>query len=86
VVATEDTAKGVRITVRDGTNMDEMIARIRCHIAFGNTKGRKGMDSCPLYVPGVEVEQSGPDSLELRVKGKSNIRELQKRVAEHIGE
>jgi len=85
VVATENTPDGVRITVREGTNMEEMMARIRCHIAFANTQRREGMDSCPLYVRGVQAEQSGPDSIDLSVKGKASVRELQKRVAHDIG-
>jgi hypothetical protein len=44
------------------------------------------MDRCPLYVKGVEVQQSGPSTIELSVEGKANIRELQKRVADHVGE
>lgn len=86
VVATENTSNGVRISVREGTNVDAMVARIRCHIAFGNTEGREGMDRCPLYVQGVQVQQVGLNSIELSTKGKSSIRELQRRVADHVGE
>ena len=86
VAAAENTPNGVRITVREGTDVEELIARVRCHLAFGNTQGREGMDRCPLYVPGVQVERSGPNSIELSTKGKASIRELQERVADHIGE
>jgi len=86
VVAAENTPNGVRITVREGTDVDALIARVRCHVAFANTQGREGMDRCPLYVRGVQVNQSGPSSIELSVEGKSSIRELQERVADHIGE
>jgi hypothetical protein len=86
VAASENTPNGVRITVREGTNVEEMVARIRCHIAYGNTQGREGMDRCPLYVSDVQAEQSGPDSIELSTKGKAKVRELQERVADHIGE
>lgn len=86
VVATDNVPNGVRVSVREGTNVEAMVARIRCHVAYANTQGREGMDRCPLYVRGVQVEQLGSDSIELTVKGKANIRELQKRVAEHTGE
>lgn len=86
VSATENTAHGVRITVKEGTNVEVMVARIRCHIAVADTEGREGMDSCPLYVRGLEVEQSAPNTIELKVKGKANVHELQKRVADHVGE
>jgi len=86
VAAAENAPNGVRITVREGIDVEELIARVRCHLAFGNTQGREGMDRCPLYVPGVQVERSGPNSIELSTKGKASIRELQERVADHIGE
>jgi hypothetical protein len=85
VAASENTPNGVRITIREGTNMEEMVTRIRCHVAYGNTQGREGMDRCPLYVPDVQVKQSGPDTIELSTKGKANVRELQERVADHVG-
>jgi len=86
VAATENTPKGVRITVREGTDVDALIARVRCHLAYADTQGREGMDRCPLYVPGVRVERSGPNSIELSTKGKASVRELQERVTDHIGE
>jgi hypothetical protein len=86
VVASENTPDGVHISLREGTDVDEMIARVRCHTAFANTQGRKGMDRCPLYVRGVQVQRSGPSSIELSVKGKASVSELQQRVADHIGE
>lgn len=86
VVAAENTRDGVRISIKEGTDVEEMVARVRCHIAYGNTQGREGMDRCPLYIEDVEVEQTGPSTIELSVKGKAKVRELQKRIAEHTGE
>ena len=86
VAATQNTSNGVRITVREGVDMDALMARVRCHLAFANTQGLEGMDRCPLYVPGVQVERSGPSSIELSTKGKASIRDLQRRVAAHVGE
>lgn len=86
IVATENTSDGVRISIKEGTNVEEMLARARCHIAYGNTQGREGMDRCPLYVKGVQVEQTGPNTIELTVKGKANMQELQERVAAHTGQ
>ena len=86
VVATEKTRDGVRVSIKEGTDVEEMVARVRCHIAYGDTQGREGMDRCPLYIEGVEVEQTGPNTIELRVKGRANVQELQERVAAHTGE
>jgi len=86
VVSTEATANGALITVREGTDVKALVAQIRCHIAIANTQGRKGMDHCPLYVPGVQVNQVGPIAIRLTTKGKANIRELQERVAADIGD
>ena len=85
IASSENTSNGVRITIEEGTNVVEMVARVRCHIAYGNTQGREDMDRCPLYIEGVEVEQTGPSTIELSVKGEANVRELQRRVAEHTG-
>lgn len=85
VVAAEKTRDGVRISIKEGTDVEEMVARVRCHIAYAKTQGREGMDRCPLYIEGVEVEQTGPNTIELRVKGKADVRELQDRVAAHTG-
>lgn len=86
VVSTEATANGALIAVREGTDMKALIAQLRCHIAFANAQGRKGMEHCPLYVPGVQVKQVGPTVIELTTTGKANIQELQKRVAADIGD
>lgn len=86
VATTQNTSNGVRVTLREGTDVDALIARARCHVAFANTQGREGMERCPLYVPGVQVDRSGPNSIELTTKGKASIRELQQRVAEHVGD
>ena len=84
VAATKMTSNGVRVTLREGTDVDALITRVRCHVAFANTQGREGMDRCPLYVSGVHVERSGPNSIELTTQGKGSIRELQQRVVEHV--
>jgi hypothetical protein len=85
IASSENTSNGVRIKLKDGTNIEEMVERVRCHIAYGNTQGREGMDRCPLYIEGVQVEQTGPSTIELSVDGRANVRELQKRIAEHTG-
>lgn len=84
VVTTEATAKGARITVRQGTDVKALVAQIRCHIAVANTQGRKGMEHCPLYVGGVEVQQVGPSTIELTTSGTANIQKLQERTARQI--
>jgi hypothetical protein len=86
IVATEATTHGALIAVRRGTDMKLLIAEIRCHIAVANTEGRQGMEHCPLYVPGVQVKQVGPTVIELSTAGEANVRELQERVAAHIGD
>lgn len=86
VVSTEATANGALIAVREGTKMGALVSQIRCHIAFADTQGRKGMEHCPLYVTGVEVRQVGPTVIELTTTGRANIQELQDRVAAGIGD
>lgn len=86
VVAVQDTTTGARIFVLKGTDVEAMIARIRCHLAFARTHGGEGMDSCPLYLPAIEVYQVGPLEIELSARRQTSVRPLQQRVADHVAE
>ena len=85
-IATENTSNGVRISLREGTDMEALLAHIRCHVAYANTRGGEGMKWCPLYVRGIQVRQIGPASIELTASGAANISELQRRVADHVAD
>lgn len=86
VVAAENTSSGVRISLREGTDVEAMLAHIRCHVAFANTRGREGMDRCPLYVRGIQVRQIGPAWIELSALDAASVSQLQRRVADHVAD
>lgn len=86
VVAVQDTTTGVRILVRKGTDVEAMIARIRCHLAFARTRGGTGMARCPLYLPAIDVYPVGPLEIELSARRQASVRPLQQRVADHVAE
>jgi len=45
--------------------MEQVLARMRCHLAFARARGFERVASCPLYVKGVEIQPSVPQSLEI---------------------
>lgn len=86
VVAVQDTTTGVRLFLRQGTDLEAMVARIRCHLAFARTRGGAGMDRCPLYLPAIDVYRVGPLEIELNARRQTSVRPLQRRVADHVAE
>lgn len=86
VVAVDEIPTGVRISLRQGTDVEALVEHIRCHLAFGNTRGREGMDRCPLYLPGIQVHRVGTLVVELSTLDHASVRPLQQRVADHVAE
>lgn len=73
---------GVRLVLDEGTPTAELVAHIRCHLAYARAQGWE-IPSCPLMVRGVDATLL-PDgrSIELRSTERRVVRELQKRSAE----
>ena len=65
VTGVTDIAGGVRITFAPGAPVDPLIARMRCHFAYARTRAYEGMQSCPLYIRGVDVRAGAGHSIEL---------------------
>lgn len=86
VVAVEDIPTGVRISLRKGTDVEAFVEHVRCHLAFANTRGREGMDHCPLYLPGIQVRRVGTLVVELSALDQANVLLLQQRVANYVAE
>ena len=79
--------RGIRIRFVEGISRDAVIAHMRCHIAFGRTQGRKGMDHCPLYVEGVDVGASTgseANTVDLLVEDGALVDELRRRARAHM--
>jgi hypothetical protein len=55
-----DIAGGVEIRFHAGAPVDEVVARMRCHLAFARASGFEAGTSCPLYVKGLAIERIAP--------------------------
>ncbi len=51
----EETAEGVRLYLKKGSDGNLLVAHMRCHLAFARTRGFKPTASCPLYLKGVSI-------------------------------
>ncbi len=77
---------GVGLSFKEGIDVNAAIAHMRCHVAFAGTRGRIGMKSCPLYIPGIKISRGGNSNVvELLVGEQSQLVDLRQRVQEHLG-
>jgi len=76
---------GVSLSFKEGVDVNAAIAHMRCHVAFARTRGRIGMESCPLYIPGVSINREGNSGgVELTIGDQNQLQELRQRVQEHL--
>jgi hypothetical protein len=81
IAAVHDIADGVELQLLDAARLPEVIAHMRCHLAYARTRGFETAPDCPLYMRGLEIRPS-PDgrSIELTAKDNRVIEELRRRV------
>ena len=81
IAAVRDVADGVELQLLDGERLPEVIAHMRCHLAYARTRGFETAPDCPLYMRGLEIHPS-PDgrSIDLTAKEPRVIEELRRRV------
>lgn len=80
--------RGVRIEFAPGTNLDAVVAHMRCHVAFARARAGEGMHACPLYLDprslrvrrGVEA-----GTVELTTTDPALLDELRHRTRGHAG-
>jgi hypothetical protein len=82
VTKIEDVESGVRVTFAPGTRVDAVVAHMRCHYAYAKAHGFDGSVSCPLYMPGLEIEQAGPGAVDLKARDKAQRDDLRARARE----
>jgi hypothetical protein len=80
VTKIEDVDRGVRVTLAPGTRVDAVVAHMRCHYAYAKAHGFDARVSCPLYMPGIVIEQAGPAAVDIKIRDKSQIDELRSRA------
>ena len=53
-----DIAHGVRLEYRDSAELQDTLARMRCHLAYARARGFGAAGGCPLYLRGVLIVAS----------------------------
>jgi hypothetical protein len=82
VTKIEDVDHGVRVTFAPGTRVDAVTAHMRCHYAYAKAHGFDARVSCPLYLPGLEIEQAGASAVDLKAKNRAQVDDLRARARE----
>ncbi len=81
----EDIEGGVRLRFLEEINFQAVSDHVRCHLAFGRTRGYEGMTNCPLYLRGLQVRPvTESRSLELTTDDPEVVTELRRRAATHV--
>ena len=84
VAGVVNTPKGVRIDLAKGAPRDAMLAHMKCHYAFGRKAGRVGMDACPLYLKGLQIQPVGARSIQITSDDPAVVPKLRQRSKQHV--
>jgi hypothetical protein len=85
IASVRDVDGGVEITLAEDANAPAILAHIRCHLAYAATRGREGMESCPLYIRGVPVAAGDSErTIVLSVADASLLSELRLHTRAHL--
>ena len=79
----KNVSDGVAVIPSSAVNREALVAHMRCHLAYAATGGFEGMDSCPLYVKGVTLEDDG-SNLVLHAPDAAGAKAVQSRTATHV--
>ena len=72
---------GVSVTFATGTQVDAVLAQMRCHFAFAQARGFGAASSCPLYMKGIDIRRgSGPMTIEIIAQEPKLAQEIQARA------
>jgi hypothetical protein len=81
VAAVEDVDNGVRLHLRADQPRDEIVARMRCHLAFARAAGQLRAHDCPLYIGGVEIAPAPDGSgIDLIARSSAVAKEIRRRA------
>jgi hypothetical protein len=70
------------VTFAPGTRVDAVVAHMRCHYAFVRAHGFDARVSCPLYMPGLHIQQAGKLTVQLEAPDRRHVEELRSRSRE----
>jgi hypothetical protein len=78
VVAIADVPGGVRVSFADSVPVGDVVAHIRCHLAYARAHAYADAEDCPLYVRGVDVSQAGPHAVVLKGDAAATVTRIRK--------
>ena len=80
----QDIPGGVRVTFADPTRVDAVVAEMRCHFAYEQTRGFDAAMSCPMYMPGVDIKEApnDPASVEITSSDRDKADDLREQSRE----
>lgn len=85
VDSAEDIPGGVRVHLKAGASVEEVVVHMRCHQAFAASRGFEDMDQCALYLKGVNVAPAMiPQAVDLTAGTPETVAELRRRVARDV--
>jgi hypothetical protein len=83
VVRIDDIPDGVRVTFKEGVDVDDVIAHMRCHFAYARARGFEVAAGCPLYVRGIDIRRAlDPMAVEIVSADKKVAAEVRARSRE----
>ena len=79
----EDIPNGVRVRLVSGTQVEAVVAHMRCHYAFARARAFAENATCPLYVRGIEISPGRePGTVEIVSRDGSAVSEVRARSRE----
>lgn len=84
LTAANDVPGGVRLRFAPDVNLDAVFAHIECHIAFARVRGREGMDGCPMYVDGAQVERRDGHIMLITDGSPTDVEALRRAARAHL--
>jgi hypothetical protein len=82
VTQIDDVSRGVRVTFAPAVRVDAVAAHMRCHYAYARSHAFDERVSCPMYMPGIGIRQSGEHAVELTAPDAAHVDELRARSRE----
>ena len=78
---------GVRVTLKKGTDVNDVLARMQCHAAFARAQAYQGMEHCPIYHKDTQIRLS-PDgnAIDITSNNANVAAEVQHEVQTHFGD
>jgi hypothetical protein len=79
----DDIPGGVRVRLTQATRVDAVVAHMRCHFAYAQSRGFDAVAGCPLYMRGIDIRRGAdPLTIEITSADPSAAREIRARSRE----